>query len=203
MYRLYSYPPSANCYKIELLFHQLNLPLEIVELDIEKGHARTNEFLKINPFQLTPALEVRELGRILVESDAILWYFGRNTKLGPGDAWSEYETLKWMTFEQNALEPNIGRARRLLLAGETLEGPSGDRIAERQRSANAALDCLDRAIGSRQFLVGDSYGIADIAIYGYTHVAPQGGIPLQPFGNIRRWLANVQATPRFKAFAFA
>jgi glutathione S-transferase len=200
MYRLYSYPSSANCYKVDLLFHQLGIDVETVDLDIEAGQTHTSSFRKLNPFEMTPALESTETGEMFVESNAILWHFGRNTRLGPTDARSEYEILKWMFFEQNSLEPNIGRARRILLTPGLLQKPIAAQLGDHQRSATSAIQLLDQTIGTRKFLVNDRYGIADIAVFAYTHVAPQGGVSLEPFTNVRRWIANVESAPRYKVF---
>lgn len=200
MYRLYSYSRSANCYKVDLLFHQLGIDVETVEVDIEAGQTHTSSFRKLNPFELTPTLECSNTGQVFVESNAILWHFGRNTRLGPTDAQSEYEILKWMFFEQNSLEPNIGRACRILLTPGLLQKPIAAQLGDRQRGATSAIQLLDRAIGTRKFLVNDRYGIADIAVFAYTHVAAQGGVSLESFTNVKRWIANVESTRQFKVF---
>jgi glutathione S-transferase len=200
MYRLYGYSRSANCYKVDLLFHQLGIDVDTIDLDIESGQTHTSSFRKLNPFELTPALECTKTGQVFVESNAILWHFGKNTPLGPTDAQSEYEVLKWMFFEQNLLEPNIGRARRILVTPGLLQKPIAAQLGDRQRGTTSAIQLLDQAIGTRKFLVNDRYGIADIAVFAYTHVAPQGGLSLESFTNVRRWIANVASTPRYKAF---
>jgi glutathione S-transferase len=137
---------------------------------------------------------------VFVESNAILWHFGRNTWLGPIDAQSEYEILKWMFFEQNSLEPNIGRARRILLTPGLLQKPIAAQLGDRQRGAASAIQLLDQAIGTRKFLVNDRYGIADIAVFAYTHVAAQDGVSLESFTNVKRWIANVESTRQYKVF---
>jgi glutathione S-transferase len=200
VYRLYRYSQSANSYKIELLFQQLDIALTLTEVDITKGRSHTASFAKLNPFELTPVLELEKTGETYVESNAILWHVARGTPLGPRSPAQEYETLKWMFFEQNLIEPNIGRARRLLHSEKLTPAQAGPQLVDRQNTAVAALKLLDRAIGARKFLVDDSYGIADIALFAYTHVAPQAGVPLEPYANVKRWVANVLSTPRFRIF---
>jgi glutathione S-transferase len=201
MYRLYGYHDSANSYKVVLLFHQLDIGLETIELDIEAGVTHTPTFREKNPFELTPVVEETQSGRTFVESNAILWHFGSGTDFGPADALLEYETLKWMFFEQNLLAASIGRARRPSLRPGLLDTPLTAQLNDRRAGASAALRLLDQAIGNRKFLFCDRYGIADIAVFAYAHVAPEGGIPLEPFPNVRRWIAAVESTPRFKSFA--
>lgn len=197
MHILYGYPHSANTYKVQLLFRQLDLDLEFIGIDILKGESHSPEFAKKNPFEMTPMLESKKDGRIYVESNAILWRFAKRTPLGLDSAEGEHEALKWMFYEQNLLEPNIGRARRLLHSDKRSPEEAGLPLVERQNAAVQALKLLDNAIGSRKFLVHDTYSIADIAVFAYVHVAPEGGISLDGFPNIGRWIENVRATPGF------
>jgi glutathione S-transferase len=84
MYTLYSMQRSGNCYKARLALAQLNIPYEIVDLDILKGDARTPDFLAMNPSGRVPVLEVAQ-GRYISESNAILWYIAGGTPLAPED----------------------------------------------------------------------------------------------------------------------
>jgi glutathione S-transferase len=55
---------------------------------------------------------------------------------------------------------------------------------------------MERHLDGREFLVADRYTIADIALYAYTHVAPEGGFALEPYSAVRSWLSRVAAQPR-------
>jgi glutathione S-transferase len=81
--RLYDYWESGNGYKVRLLLAQLGLPCERVELDILKGETRTPEFLAKNPNGRIPLLELDD-GRLLAESNAILWWLANGTPLPAG-----------------------------------------------------------------------------------------------------------------------
>ena len=83
MYTLYSMRRSGNCYKVRLALAQLDIPHELVEIDILKGETRTPEFLAMNPSGHVPLLEVAP-GRYLAESNAILWYIAGDTPLVAG-----------------------------------------------------------------------------------------------------------------------
>src|SRR5689334_16675529 len=109
MYTLYSMQRSGNCYKARLALAQLNVPYEIIDVDILKGEARTPQFLSMNPSGRVPVLEVAD-GRYLSESNAILWYVARGTSLAPEDPIDRSTALQWMFFEQNSLEPYLGAA---------------------------------------------------------------------------------------------
>ena len=105
MYTLYSMRRSGNCYKVRLALAQLDMPHELVEIDILKGETRTPEFLAKNPSGHVPLFEVAP-GRYLAESNAILWYLAGHTPLAPDDRVDRAEVLQWMFFEQHSLEPN-------------------------------------------------------------------------------------------------
>ncbi len=97
------------------------------------------------------------------------------------------------TFEQYSHEPNIAVARFWAIAGIT---PSEADAEAKRRGGTAALEAMERHLANgREFLVGDRYSIADIGLYAYTHVAPEGGFALDGYPAINAWLARVAAQP--------
>jgi glutathione S-transferase len=196
MYRLYDYLPSGNGYKVRLTLRYLALPYEVIEVDIKHGGSRTPEFLTMNPNGRIPVLSVPGRG-MLAESHAIISYLAKGTSLIPDDAWNEALMWQWLCFEQYNLEPAIGTARFWLRSqGRTAE-ELGDRLTEKLHAGRAALDVLEKGLTGRNFLVGDLYSLADIALYAYTHVAPEAGFDLQPYPAIRHWIRNVESEPRW------
>ena len=83
-------------------------------------------------------------------------------------------------------------ARFWAIAGIT---PAEDEREAKLRGGTAALRAMEGHLVGRQFLVGERYTIADIALYAYTHVAPEGGFELEPYPAIRAWLERVAAQP--------
>ena len=67
----------------------------------------------------------------------------------------------------------------------------------RRAAAHDVLALLDAQLAARQFLVGNSYGVADIGLYGYVHVAGEAGLELEPYTAVRGWLTRVEAQPGF------
>jgi len=129
-------------------------------------------------------------GRSLGESGAILWYFGEGTRFVPEDPYDRASVLQWMFFEQYDHEPNVAVARFWLgYSGRPEAMP--DRLDEWQRNGHRALAAMEAHLGGREWFVGDGMTLADIALYGYTHVAPEGGFELEPYPNIRAWLDRV------------
>lgn len=191
-YRLYDYLPSGNGYKVRLVLRQLDLPYELVELDIKRGETRTPEFLAKNPNGRIPLLEIPGQG-FLSESHAIIGYLAEGSRLVPADRLERARMWQWMCFEQYNLEPNVGTARFWIASLHKSEQELGEKLVEKRRNGHAALGVLEAGLAGREFLVGDRYTLADIALYAYTHVAPEGGFALDAYPSIRAWCTRVAA----------
>lgn len=195
---VYGTAASGNCYKIALLLTQLQRAYRWVEIDILKRESRTPEFLARNPNGRVPLVEVD--GRYLAESNAILYYFAQGTPLWPADAWQQAQTLQWMFFEQYSHEPYIATARfivKMLRKAEEMRAV----LEEKLPRGYAALDVMENHLQRQPFFVGERYGLADIALYAYTHVADEGGFDLGGYPAIRAWCRRVTQQPRYVAMA--
>ncbi len=189
---LYDNATSGNCYKVRLLLSQLGIPFERREVDVVDRSGRKELLGDLNPALRVPTL-VFDDGRALAESNAILWYLADGTEYLPRAAWERAKALQWLFFEQYSHEPHIAVARFWL---HVLGGPPSDEaLAEKHRLGALALDALEQGLSGREFLVGDRYSIADVALYAYTHVAHEGGFDLEPYPAIRAWLPRVAAQP--------
>ena len=188
---LYNAPVSGNCYKVRLLFAQLGIDCERREVDVFDRSDRPELLGGLNPALRVPTL-VLDDGRTLAESDAILFYFGDGTEYLPQDRYERAQVLQWMFFEQYSHEPYIAVARFWELAGIH---QSDAELEAKQNGGHAALRAMDEHLMEREFLVGERYTIADIALYAYTHVAPEGGFTLQPYPAVSSWLTRVAAQP--------
>jgi len=188
---LYNSQVSGNCYKVRLLFAHLGIEYERRELDVIDRSNRPEVLGDLNPALRVPTL-VLDDGRALAESNAILNYFAEGTEYLPEDRFERAQVLQWQFFEQYEVEPNIAVARFWRIAG--IE-PSSESLDTKTRGGEVALKAIDSRLTDHPFLVGDRYTIADISIYGYVHVAPEGGFELEPYPAINAWLARVQTRP--------
>jgi glutathione S-transferase len=188
---LYDSAISGNCYKVRLLFAKLGIAYDRREVDVFDRSDRPEVLGGLNPALRVPTL-VLDDGRSLAESGAILFHFAEGTDYLPTDAFLRAQVLQWMFFEQYSHEPNIAVLRFWEEAGT--HAPAGELEAKRQ-GGEAALQAMEEHLRSREFFVGDAYSIADIALYAYTHVAPEGGFSLQPYPEIQEWLARVEDHP--------
>jgi glutathione S-transferase len=194
MLTLYDFMDSGNGYKVRLALAQLDLPYRLVECDILKGETRTPEFLARNPNGRIPTLELED-GTFLAESGAIVWYLAEGTPLAPKDRKARAETLQWMFFEQYSHEPYIAVARFWKHFLPKLTPLQEMDLPERMKKGYAALDVMEKHLTSRPFFVQDRYGLADIALYAYTHVAHEGGFDLANYPAINAWLKRVTNQP--------
>jgi glutathione S-transferase len=184
---------SGNSYKVRLAAAQLGIPLRIVPVDILRGESRTPEFLRLNPNGRTPVLE--DDGFVLAESNAILAYLARDTRLLPDDRRRQALVLQWLFFEQYSHEPYIATSRFW-----RLHKPDGAEraaaLAPRRDGGWSALRVMESHLATHPFFV-DEYTIADVALFAYTHVSHEGGFPLDDFPHVRAWLDRVRAEPGF------
>ncbi len=194
MPKLYDYLDSGNGYKIRLLLAQLAQPYRWTELDIDKGETRTPQFLAKNPNGRIPTLELDD-GTCLAESDAILWYLAEGTPFLPGDRLDRAQVLQWMFFEQYSHEPYVATPR-FIVRHLPEDSPRRAELPQRLERGREALGVMETHLESRTFFVGERYSIADIALYAYTHVAPQAGLDITPFPHVLAWLGRVAGQPR-------
>ena len=190
--RVYSSPLSGHCHRVRLLLSLLDLPHQIVNVDLRAGDNRRPPFLAKNPFGEIPVIE--DDGVVIYDSNAILVYLA-----------SRYDDGTWLPRDP------VGAARVQLwlglAAGPIAFGPNRARLAElfkvpvdgnhAREVADKLFPHLERELGDRKFAVGDAPTIADVSAYAYVALAPEGGISLDPYPNIRAWLARVEALPRF------
>jgi glutathione S-transferase len=188
---LYDNELSGNCYKVRLLFAQLGIDYEREEVDVFDRSDRDEVLGGVNPGLRIPTV-VLDDGQALAESNAILYFVAQGSRYLPEDSFQRARVLQWQFFEQYSHEPNIAVARFWAHAGIT---PPAEVLEEKLRAGNAALNALDRHLSEREFMVDERYTVADISLYAYTHVAPEGGFDLEPYPAVRAWLKRVAAQP--------
>jgi glutathione S-transferase len=133
-------------------------------------------------------------GTPLAESNAILCYLAEGTRFWPSKRIARARTLQWLFFEQYSHEPYVATPR-FILRHLPADSPRHAELPARLEQGRAALQVLETQLAQAPFLVGEAYGIADIALYAYTHVADQAGLDLTPYPGVRAWLARVAAQP--------
>ncbi|WP_298973110.1 glutathione S-transferase family protein [uncultured Roseobacter sp.] len=189
--RIHSFPISGHAHRVVLFASLAGIDHEVITVDLPNGAHKTPEFLALNPNGQVPVIEDGET--VISDSNAILVYLARKYAPAyiPNDPVGEAEVQKFLT----------------LAAGELAFGPAAARLINVfnapfdmefcQATAARVLGRLDAHLDGRDFLVGDKPTIADVAIYSYTAHAPEGDVSLEPYPNVRRLLANIEALDGF------
>jgi glutathione S-transferase len=198
---VYGFSPSGNCHKLRMLLAHLGRvegrDYLWFETDSAHGASRTVEYLAKNPNGKVPMIELDD-GRILVESNAILCWLADGTPWFAGDAWQRAQTLAWMFFEQYSHEPYIAVAR--FICGWTpLDSPRRADLGKLRERGYQALDVMEKHLAATAWFSGPDYGIADIALFAYTHCSEDGGFDFARYPQLRGWLERVRAQPGFVA----
>jgi glutathione S-transferase len=187
--RLHDYAASGNCYKVRLLLALLGREYERVPVDIFAGDTLTGAFAALNPVRETPVLEL-ESGATIAQSSAILWYLAEDTPFLPAGRLERALVQQWLAFEQERVMGGIGAPRFRRLTGRQA-------IPGRLEIGSQALELLDALLAERDWLVAGAPSIADVALYGYGHVAHEAG--LEPGKHVRAWFERIRALPGFVA----
>jgi glutathione S-transferase len=195
MITVYGFSPSGNCHKLRLLLTQLGREFRWIETDSAQGATRTYDYLSKNPNGKVPMIELDD-GRIMVESNAILYWLAEGTTFFQGDAWQRAQTLAWMFFEQYSHEPYVAVAR--FICGWTpMDSARRADLPKLRERGYQALGVMEKHLAANAWFSGKEYGIADIALFAYTHCAGDGGFDLSRYPSITAWLERVRHTPKF------
>ncbi|QLA82894.1 glutathione S-transferase [Acidovorax sp. JMULE5] len=165
--QLYSLP-TPNGVKVSIALEELGLPYEPHLVSFDTDDQTSPEFLSLNPNNKIPAiLDPNGPGGqplALFESGAILLYLAEKTgQLIPREAAARYETIQWVMWQMGGLGPMFGQLGFFhKFAGKDYEDkrPRDRYVAESKR----LLGVLNQRLAGRQWVMGDQYTIADIAI---------------------------------------
>jgi glutathione S-transferase len=197
---LYFTAGSGNSFKPALVLRQTSRSCSMRFIDVLAGQSRQPEFLAINPQGQVPYLVTHD-GRGLGESNAIAWLLAENSPLMPSEPLTRAQAVQWMVFEQTALEPHISPAR---FFGHIVPALAADHAADFPRwreAGHRGLARLDQHLTGRRFVTDHGYSVADIAVYGYTHLAREGGFELERYPGVMAWMERVRGTPRYADIA--
>ena len=194
MMKLYDLEVSGNCYKIRLFLSILGIEYTRVSVDVKSGDLKTSEFLDMNPNGLVPVLV--DGSTTIYDSAAILTYLA---KTYAEDHWFPSEIIqlsnvvKWLAFEQSDSRYGLARARAIALKMPSPLARVGT-LEDSRALAKVALEALNQQLLKTEWLAGGQEPtICDIACYAYTAMAGDGGLSLESYSAIRRWVDNVRS----------
>ncbi|MGB8841848.1 MAG: glutathione S-transferase [Aliidongia sp.] len=192
MIKLYDFELSGSCYKIRLLMNMLDIPHIKINVDFVNKEHKNPTYLKLNPFGEIPIFE--EEGLRLRDAQAILVYlagkYDRTRSWWPSDPAAQGKIAQWLSTGGNEIMSAAG-ARLVKILNYDLDLP------KLQAQAKATFTILDTHLSGRDWLELDHPTIGDIACFPYTALAGEGGISLDPYPNVRRWLHGMKHLPGF------
>ena len=194
------YWPTPNGWKITIFLEEVDLPYNVVPVDIAAGDQYEPEFLKISPNNKMPAIIDPEgpdgAPITLFESGAILIYLADKTeRFFPQTPRERYAVLQWLMFQMGHVGPMLGQAHHFrLYAPEKIPY-----AVERYTNEAARLyRVIDRRLAETTFFAGDEYTIADMAIFPWLRSHENQGQTLDDYPSLKRWYEGMEARPAIR-----
>ncbi|MGR9012909.1 MAG: glutathione S-transferase family protein [Gammaproteobacteria bacterium] len=192
MITLYEFALSGNCHKIRLLLSLLDVSYRSIAVNgLERQH-KTEAFLKLNPFGQVPVLTDGDI--VIRDSQAILVYLTRkygNESWLPTDAAGLGEVMAWLSTAANEVAMGPNRLRLHFKFGRAIN------LDESRQIASNLLNILQQRLANHRWLAADQITVADIAVYPYIALLPEGKIDLEPYPAIIAWINRIQALPGY------
>ena len=193
---LYRSALSGHCHRVEMFLSLLSLNCEIIDIDLPAGDHKKPEFLQKNFWGEVPVL--CDDGATISDSNAILvWLatkYDSERRWYPNDPCLMAEVQRWLSVAAGkiAFGPNFARLAKVF--GKEVDWEQAAWVTkDLYNGMNAWLE-------GRQWLVGDCATIADLACYSFISSSAEGGIPLDEWININKWLNNVEGMDNFQPF---
>src|SRR5262249_11176833 len=188
------YSGAPNPMKVALFLEETGLPYEAIPIDTRKGDQHKPEYLRINPNAKVPAIVDGDA--IVFDSNAILLYLAEKTgKFLPQKTLKERgELLSWLFFVASGVGPFAGQSVHFRnYAPEKVPYAVNRYAYEAQRH----FGILDAHLAERKYMLGDSYSIADMAVWGWSRLArPVLGETAWPkFPRLKRLVDEISARP--------
>ncbi|MGZ5018446.1 MAG: glutathione S-transferase family protein [Methylobacter sp.] len=192
MITLFDMPLSGNCHKVRLMLSLLALPYQMRPVDLVGGEQLRADYLQVNPFGQVPVLD--NDGLIVRDSQAILVYLAKRyggETWWPDDAYRLAQIAAWLSTAANEIFNGPAMLRVHHKFGRAID------TAKAQQTADKVLGIVDRHLENRDWLANDTLSIADLAIYPYLALAPEGGIDIGAYRNIVAWFQRLRAVPGY------
>jgi glutathione S-transferase len=192
---LHGFARSGHAHRVELFLSLLGLPFERIDVDLAGGAHKRPEFLAMNAFGQVPVLQDGPF--TLADANAILVYLARKYGAGHAIDWlpevpqAMAEVQRWLSVAAGPLAFGPARARLKVVFKADVDADDA-----RTRAAQL-LAVMDGELARRPWLAGDAPTLADVANYSYVAHAPDGHVSLEPYPNVRAWLARIEALPGF------
>ena len=180
---------SGNCLKVKFVADLIGLPYDWLEISVLKGETRTPEFLAMNPAGQVPVVRLPG-GEVLSQSNAIILHLADGTNLIPADAFARAQMFQWLFWEQYSHETAIAVLR---FHKHYLKKTEAEIDPALPGKCARVLALMDGHLDGRDYFVGESLSLADIALVAYTRFAHQAGLNLATVPNVAAWVRRIEA----------
>ena len=191
--KLYRHALSGHSHRAQLLLSLLGLNAELVDVDLAAGEHKQAEFLARNRFGQVPVLEDGDT--VIADSNAILVYLAERYDASnswlPVDPVAAAEVQRFLSTAAGQVAFGPAAARLVNVFGAALDHKRAIEVA------HTVLGVLESHLDGRDWLVGNSPTIADVANYAYIAHAPEGDVTLDNYPNVRTWLGRIETLPGF------
>jgi glutathione S-transferase len=189
--RIHSFPLSGHAHRVRLFASLANINHQIIDVDLPAGEHKQAAFKTLNPNSQVPVIEDGDI--VISDSNAILVYLAKKyaPEFIPQAPELEAEVQKFLSLAAGELAFGPAAARLITVFNAPLDAEFTQVVSAK------VLSKLEAHMEGKEFLVNNQPSIADVAVYSYTAHAPEGGISLNPYPNVRRLLNNIEALPGF------
>lgn len=186
--KLYGLKLSGNSYKVRLFLELLKLEYEWIEVDLAKGEHKSSSYLALNPFGQVPLLIDGDTK--LADAQAILVYLARQyggQEWLPLDALPLAQVVRWLSTTAGEVRQGPENARLYHLFGAT-----SINLERAYQKTEFILSQLEQHLSTRTWLEFERPTIADIAVFPYVALAPDGKIDLTPYPQVLKWIERIK-----------
>ncbi|MCY1418993.1 Disulfide-bond oxidoreductase YfcG [compost metagenome] len=184
---------SPNGFKITIALEEMGLAYTLKHVRIELGEHRLPDFLRLNPHGRIPVLVDRSTGITLFESAAILLYLAqKNGQLLASEPCAHWATITWLMFHSSSMGPLLGQRVHFELFDDSANTQAINRYRQLTETAFATLD---QHLAAQPWLAGDAYSIADVATFGWMHIARVIAFDFSQYRHLNHWYERVNQRP--------
>ena len=174
----------------------MQLPHELVEVDLRQGAHKRPEFIALNSFGQVPVLQDGDVTILGLERHPRLpqppsTAIGQSIEWLPSDPARAAAVQRWLSVAAGQIAFGPARARLKTVFNAQID--ADDAISR----ANTLLAVMDSELQHTPWLTGNAPTIADVSAYSYVAHAPEGNVSLQPYAYVRAWLTRIEALPGF------
>ena len=191
------YWPTPNGHKISIALEEMGLEYNVIPVNIGTGDQFKPEFLAFSPNNRMPAIIDRngkDAQNVTVfESGAILLYLAEKTgQLIPEDLQGRKKTHEWLMWQMGGFGPMLGQAHHFnFYAPEKIEYA----MNRYSQEANRLYGVLDKQLSQSEYVAGEMYSIADIAILPWTRTFARQNVDIEDYPHVKRWREMLGARP--------